>query len=286
MSRNRNWLFTLNNPENALTLNQFTDGTYLTYQLEQGEHGTLHYQGYVEFSKAKPLACLRGMLAGGHFEIRRGTQQQAIDYCNKLATRVAEPYHEGIPKRQGARNDLDEIRDRIRSGVSNIDIADEYFGQWVRYHRAFAVYRSLKQPNRTWKTEIFLCYGPPGTGKSRFALEDSPAETQYWKQRSPWWCNYQGEENVVIDDYYGWLPWDVLLRIMDRYPLLVETKGGQVNFTAKKIYITSNTKPNQWYRESPNLTALTRRVEHFIYFKDKDTKMDFPNWEMFNKATA
>ena len=286
MQRHRNWVFTLNNPENALSLEQFTGGTYLTYQLEQGESGTIHYQGYVEFGEKKSLGNLRSMLPGAHFEARRGTQAEAIAYCKKTETRLGEPYEEGQPKEQGKRSDLEEIRLRITEGATNESIADNYFGQWCRYHRSFNIYRNLKQPPRTWKSEIFLCYGPPGTGKSRYALESSPPETQYWKQRSNWWDLYENHANVIIDDYYGWLPWDVLLRILDRYPLLVETKGGQVNFTARKIYITTNSKPETWYKESPNFKALTRRIEHFIWFKDTNTKMDFPNWEIFNKATS
>ncbi|MDD1463547.1 hypothetical protein MEO39_26550 [Dolichospermum sp. ST_sed2] len=286
MSRNRNWCFTLNNPTNAPTREQFTGANYIVYQLEQGDNGNIHYQGYVEFEEKKSLDSLRRMLAGAHFEIRRGSQQDAINYCKKQDTRLAEPYEDGIPKQQGKRSDLDEIRNAIIKGESNESIADNYFGQWVRYHRSFTTYRNLKQPPRTWKTEVYMCYGPPGTGKSKYALESSEPTTQYWKQRSQWWDLYENQVNVILDDYYGWLPWDVLLRILDRYPLLVETKGGQVNFTAKKIFITTNSKPDTWYKDSPNFKALTRRIEHWIWFKNENTVVDFPNWELFNKATA
>lgn len=113
-------------------------------------------------------------------------------------------------------------------------------------------------------------------------MDFSAPDTQYWKQRSQWWDGYEGQPVVVLDDYYAWLPWDTLLRICDRYPLLVETKGGQANFVPKTVIITSNTMPHMWYKEhAPNWKALERRVTKWIYFYAVDKKMEFPCYDMF-----
>lgn len=85
----------------------------------------------------------------------------------------------------------------------------------------------------------------------------------YWKQRSNWWDGYANHEHVVIDEFYGWLPFDLLLRLCDRYPLLVETKGGQVQFSANTIVITTNKRPTEWYTNMYT-PALIRRVDHWI----------------------
>ena len=61
--------------------------------------------------------------------------------------------------------------------------------------------------------------------------------------------NYAHQDAVCLDEFYGWLQWDVLLRLADRYPLLVETKGGQIQFSSKKLIFTSNTEPTKWYKE-------------------------------------
>ena len=47
---------------------------------------------------------------------------------------------------------------------------------------------------------------------------------------SKWWDNYAQEDVVIIDESYGWLPYCEMLRLLDRYPCQVETKGGSVNF--------------------------------------------------------
>ena len=38
------------------------------------------------------------------------------------------------------------------------------------------------------------------------------------------------------DDFYGWIKFDEMLRLLDRYPLLVETKGGTTHFTSRFMY--------------------------------------------------
>lgn len=238
---------------------------YLLFQLERGESGTPHFQGYLELKSRKTIRQTKTLLNLDrvHLEVRRGSQEEATTYCKKEDGRLEGPWEFGTPSSGGGeRSDLDTIRHRIREGWTERRIADEFFSQWCHYGNAFRRYRSLCLSARDYKTEITVIVGPPGTGKSRFAMDNYPAA--YWKQRSIWWDNYDGQENVVIDDFYGWLPYDNLLRICDRYPLLCEIKGGQVNFLAKRICITSNNTPAQWYKNVV-LAAFIRRVEIWIY---------------------
>lgn len=64
-------------------------------QLEQAPGtGMLHLQGYVEFQNARRLSTVRYWVAaygmqGAHLEPRKGTPQQAWDYCKKDESRVA-----------------------------------------------------------------------------------------------------------------------------------------------------------------------------------------------------
>lgn len=65
---------------------------------------------------------------------------------------------------------------------------------------------------------------------------------------------------VVIDEFYGWIARDLMCRICDRYPLNIETKGGSVSFLAKKIIITSNVHPKDWWPKV-GLGAMERRLK-------------------------
>lgn len=38
-----------------------------------------------------------------------------------------------------------------------------------------------------------------------------------------------------------------MLKMLDKYPIMVDIKGGRVPFLFSKIYITSNVDPKDWY---------------------------------------
>lgn len=195
--RNAYWVFTFN--LSRYTLDEFLEGglpdfelfadsvQYAIYQLEIGEEGNVHYQGYVELKvgHSKTLKGMRKLLPGAHLEIRRGTQAEAIAYCSKEDSRIEGPFTYGTPRPgQGSRSDLLAVKALLDLDTNDKQIADEHFGSWVRYHKSFDEYRALSKPpvdttpyslaDFNWPPlsldrSCFL-YGPPGTGKTSFAL--------------------------------------------------------------------------------------------------------------------
>uniref|UniRef100_A0A8A4XAV2 Replication-associated protein n=1 Tax=Grus japonensis Circoviridae sp. TaxID=2815001 RepID=A0A8A4XAV2_9CIRC len=171
---------------------------------------------------------------------------------------------------QGRRSDLETIRLKLVERTGLKEIADDHFGDFIRYHRGFREYKILcGMSQRTWKTEVVVLTGRTGIGKSRYCQENYP--NAFWKRKGEWWDGYDGHENVIIDEFYGWLPIDTMLRIMDRYPLMVDTKGSAVNFEAKVICITSNTPWEQWYewKHQDVKDAFQRRIDKFIDLNSK-----------------
>ena len=102
----RNWLFTINNPTEEDDPKEWPT-QYVTYQLEKGDEGTPHYQGYVEMSSVCRLAAMKKLNPRAHWEPRFGTQDEAIAYCTKEDTRVDGPWEQGEKKQQGKRSDLE-----------------------------------------------------------------------------------------------------------------------------------------------------------------------------------
>jgi len=107
MSRARNYMFTINFGDAQVTEllpEEFPEWmTFVVWQLECGEEGTMHYQGYVECSGKRSFAAIQSVpgFEGCHLEVRRGTQGQAIAYCEKNDdTRVDGPWRHGEPKQQ------------------------------------------------------------------------------------------------------------------------------------------------------------------------------------------
>lgn len=298
--RSRNWCFTINNPISyPPDFSQWSEKIkILVCQLEMGEEETPHIQGYLEMKNALTMKALKKHMPTAHLEARIGTKKQAIEYCVKDSTRTGPPFTIGI---SGSLNEYiaslksttgttsKERLQAIGKGLKEKSLTIEEicindFDLWCRHFRAFEKYMTIITPPRNHEVETTVYYGPTGTGKSRRALELYPEA--YWKQRSIWWDGYNGQETVILDEYYGWLPFDLLLRLCDRYPLLVETKGGQVQFLAKRIIFTSNTLPRQWYKNDKiYFESFERRVKEWVYFGPMGM-WGFSQYENMAKASS
>ena len=260
--QNVNWIFTINNPSSNDLPRAWPGVKWCCWQLEAGENGTPHLQGYVVLEKKKRLGGMKKLDKTAHWEVRKGTHEQAKAYCSKEETRVDGPWEFGVDKQPGQRTDLEEIGQLIKSGRTPRSFGVTHPSQYMRYYRGMhALALALSKP-RKFKTQVTVIYGETGVGKSRWASETYP--DAYWKPpNSKWWDNYAQEDVVIIDEFYGWLPYCEMLRLLDRYPCQVETKGGSVNFAPKEIIILSNKPPEEWYDHAKcPWEPLERRIEN------------------------
>lgn len=298
MSSN-NWVFTLNNPRYTnwllspdnpeLWFQSPEHGIrYIIWQHEIGANGTRHLQGYLILDKKQRLSWLKNNISNStHWEIRRGTHAQAKTYVQKDETRAdQESTPDGLTDdawanilrlqtefgdepAQGKRSDLIAYKAALDEGLCERDIAedDELFPTWAKYYRAGERYKRLRgEHQRDWETTCTVYWGPPGVGKSRRARHEG-GTTAFWLARpnngSVWWDGYDGQECVILDDFEGWLARNFVQRLIDRYPLNVETKGGSTPFVARHIIITSNQHPSIWWRMG--LGPVERRLTTVIH---------------------
>lgn len=265
-SRGVNWVFTLNNPAGDRVPDNWSDHLrYAVWQVEIGKEGTRHLQGYIQTRERVRLPWLKRTLSGeAHWEPRRGSHEQAKDYCTKEESRVAGPFEYGEASGQGQRKDLEEFRAAIKAGETDQQLAESNYAVWCNNYRAFREYRRLITPSRSWKPSIVVIYGPTGTGKTSAVARLYP--DAYFKPRNQFWDGYCGQDVVIIDEFYGWLPYDLMLRVCDRYPLLVDIKHGVAQFVPKKIIILSNKLPAEWYDPSRcSYAPLARRIDAILY---------------------
>ena len=110
---------------------------YLVYQLEMGESGTPHFQGYIQMNKPVRFTHFHPMLERAHFEVSKGTPEQATAYCTKEDTRLEGPWVFGEIQGQGKRNDIISLRNAIRDGKRGRDLFDDdsVVGPAVKYAR-------------------------------------------------------------------------------------------------------------------------------------------------------
>lgn len=271
MSQFRAACFTINNPtteELSLLDDQLRLLKYAVYQLERGENGTLHVQGYGVARKPKRLGGWKAVVGTrAHIESARGNAEQNRLYCTK-EPRESGPFEFGTFPTPGLRTDIAGAVATVQEGASIAQIIEKHPEEFVKYHKGLLAVRLHSQPRRNWKTEVFWFYGPTGTGKSREANERYP-DAYYKMPSNKWWDGYDGEDTVIVDDYRrDMCTFSELLRLFDRYPVCVETKGGSQQFLARTIVITTPKSPRDTWegRAEEDIQQLLRRIEYVRHF--------------------
>ncbi|AXH77239.1 MAG: putative viral replication protein [Circoviridae sp.] len=268
MSNAKNWTITLNNYTNEdvaklLQLQERDEVRYLCYGFE-GAQSTPHIQGFISFNGRKRLPFVKELVGTrGHYEIARGTPAQNRAYCSKEGGEFFE-YGE-LPNGQGSRTDLAELQQCVESGASSKEIAQSFFSQFIRYHRGIEKAIHYRCEPREWKTEVRVYWGLTGTGKTSRVFTECGDDAPYPHPGGGWFDGYHGQRNALFDDFGGSeFKLSYLLKLLDRYPMLVPVKGGFVQWVPRVIYITSNKSPDEWYAnaDSRHVDALTRRIEH------------------------
>ncbi len=202
-----------------------------------------------------------------HWEISRGSVEQNIEYCTKEDSRIDGPWQIGTRPKPGKRSDLLQVQMLIDQGGGLRQVAQDHFCVFVRNERGIRSYMNMFQPRRSWMTELYVYYGPTGTGKTRLVFSLERAENLWVSGNDlKWFDGYDGHEAAVFDDFRGdmcRLRW--LLRLLDRYPIRVQIKGGHVQWVPKRIYITSAKSPTDAYAtEEEKIDQLTRRITRVI----------------------
>lgn len=154
---------------------------------------------------------------------------------------------------------------------------------FIKYHNGIAKMISTISNSRDWVTEVYWLWGPTGSGKTRWVHETCDRQDLYVKDgTNKWFCGYTGQRNVLFDDFRPSteIPFSRLLRLLDRYSMMVETKGGTVNFNPHRIFITTPKIPAETFQhldwiKDEDIRQLTRRITKVIEFSEAMRMMPF-----------
>lgn len=272
MKQLRNFVFTCNNYtdlhiDKIKSLPDALECNYYIYGKEVSESGTPHLQGYVELHSRILFTKLTKYLDGFHIEARKGTAQQAIQYCSKDGD--VEVY--GTPKSPGTRTDINTLKQmlladaRIQTILDSEELTLNF--QSLRFAEHLIGY--YDKP-RDYKPTVTWIYGASGTGKTRRAVESLP--NAYFKSNGSgkWWPGYDGQEDIIIDDCESYhYPAKYILGLIDRFPFTIEMKGSSRQFRGRNIIITSLAAPDIEYPGSPGFTKqFIRRIDNLIELKE------------------
>ncbi len=225
----------------------------------------LHVQGAIIFQSARTMAAVKTTLGDPevHLERMNGTPQQSLVYCTK---EDSDAFTAGVIPAQGARTDIQLLKQSLDSGMQTTLIWESHFPVMLKYHSAVAKYHLIRSSPRdpSIPPMISLWIGPSRTGKSSSCPTPPDA---YWHPGGSWWDGYSGEKVVVFDEFYGQLPYHTMLRILDRHPLTVESKGSSQQLQASQFWFTSNTPYKDWWKPAQEKgldnTSFLCRIEEF-----------------------
>lgn len=259
-------------------LKKHEDVSYCVLQLEKGDNGTPHFQGYIEFDKQKTLFAIKKMEPRAHWEARQGPREKAREYCMKEESRTSGPWELGDwkTKGQGKRTDLRLACELVKDHGLHA-LAETNPSCFVRYSRGFEKLEFELRGKRANPPKVILHYGPTGTFKTGLVLHRH--EDVYKKPAgTKWFDGYRGQKILLLDDFAGassGFRLDYTLQLLDRYDIDVEMKGAHVRLLAETIYVTTNIHPANWFNyetRGGQYKALARRFHEVIYFEAFDLR--------------
>jgi len=274
MSKSREFCFTINNytdEEWQCFQKLQKNDVYFVVGKEIGKKGTPHLQGYIYFKNPRTIKGLKRekRFLRAHLEVTKGEIDEAADYCLKELGEIVEL---GERPKQGKRTDLESAYEAIRGGMSVDDLAWENPSVYGIAHKALGKLEDirLRKNLRTEMTQGEWIYGATGVGKSEYAFANPCYVYPY---DNGWWDGYAQQDIVVIDEFRGQLPFNELLRMVDKHPnYFVRRRCREpMPFVSKKVIITSSMPPWEVFKkldESDSLHQLYRRFK--IYKIDKN----------------
>lgn len=223
--------------------------------------GKFHRQGYVYWNNARAFSSVRKKIPGAHIEAAKGSASENRTYCTKekLLLEI------GTLPSQGNRSDLKEASKALATTKIR-DFALNEPEMYCRYRNGLkdirAFHLAQKFDTEVRDVKVIALLGPAGAGKTRAVYDTFGFDNVYTVSQpneTLWFDHYDGEEVLLLDDFYGGIKYGFFLQLLDIYPLRLPTKGGHTYAGWNKIVITSNKGPHQWY--NVGLTpALERRI--------------------------
>jgi len=222
--------------------------------------------------------------ARAHIEVMRGTPDDSFTYCTKEDPNAFE--WGTRPKSGGKTKELDKAVTEVEAGktLREMALSGEHGKALVLFSRGLISYRVLRSPLRSPEQVpivLWLC-GSTGTGKTSFGFKLGTnlfGSNGVWMSNTPdlkWFDGYDGHGCAIFDDFRSkGVSFSYLLRITDRYPLLVPIKGGFVNWAPPLIIFTTPLPIEDTFSERAthrpeDIRQLLRRVTYSYHLPNDE----------------
>jgi hypothetical protein len=308
--RSRKWLLTINNPVDygmthdniKVLLSKIKNIGYWCMSDEIGENRTYHTHLFLYRDDALRFSQIKKLFPSAHIDYCRGTTQDNRDYIRKEGkykgtikeeTNLKNTFEESgtcPEEKQGARNDLSELYDMIKSGLSDYEILEEnpnYMKRLETIERTRATVRFYEFENKLRKDlQVVYRYGASGVGKTRSIYEQHGFDKVYriTDLKHPF-DYYTGQDIVVFEEFYSsqWRLSEMLL-LLDIYPCQLRSRYNNKWACYTKVYINSNIPLDKQYSEmqkdnKDGWLAFLRRIHCVQVFDENGHIVDYTNMD-------
>lgn len=294
-SQSRKWQITINNPADKgfdhAKIKEVIEGLTPDYWCmcdEIGEKGTYHTHVYFCRTGSYRFSTVKNAFPGAHIEMAKGTNQVNREYIRKegkwekskkAETNLPDTFEESgeVPmERQGARNDLADLYDMIKIGMTNAEILEDspqYMLNMDKVDRARQILRENEYKNKWRKLETVYVFGATGTGKTRGVMETYGYSNVYRVMNYDHhpWDGYDGQDVVIFEEFRSSFKIQDMLNYLDGYPLSLPCRYANKVACFTKCFIITNISLEEQFvqvqREHPETwKAFLRRVHSVKHY--------------------
>ena len=290
--RLRDYCVTLNNYTNediTRYINQAHNGgfRYLILAKEVGSNGTPHLQGFFCLKDAKTISALQKTFKtrAGHLEARKGTFQQARDYCLKgnqpkdewETQKTKGPNygkdvdivieHGTLPMDQQQKGELGKQAATERWELAKKGRFEELPPEQIKTYEYIRNKELAKEvTSRPHLTNIWVV-GDSGVGKSRYINENFNVYDKDVDHQ--WWDGYEQGQAVLFDDVDD-KALDIkgfkraFKRWTDHYPFTASVKGSMMKIRPPICFVTSQYSIYEVAAKDPKTYEAWKRRFHEI----------------------
>lgn len=273
--RSKAWCFTYNNyTDQDYERICAIDCDYLIVGKEVAPAtGTRHLQGYIKFYNARYFTATKTLLGEGvHLEAAKGTPEENKAYCSKSG----DFFEKGDLPRKGRRCDLERIAQLVKEDKME-KIVTDYPKEIILHDKGLRALKYRYDLSTIWSEipnkQVIWIWGPTGTGKTTKAREMTQGKQRYIKPggTGKWFDGYGGEETVVLEELRpSDIPDSLLLQILDKWTVQVETKGGMTVWKAATVIVTTPLSPEDfWFGKAEDIRQLKRRITEEIHLTER-----------------
>ncbi|WP_409483902.1 hypothetical protein [Arsenicicoccus dermatophilus] len=262
-------------------------------QLEKGNTTNyLHWQIYIEHSAPIRFSTLKKKFPSGHFETRKGTRQEAYDYCTKSDTFQGVSISNGtIDVEVGEENSQVTEGERLRAlmleeglTLHELILTEPRIGPHLKFLTQLEQHigeekfgQSLRDVSVTW------LFGDAGVGKSSSIYAEHGFKDVYSVSTySNPWDSYRWQSILLLDEFVGQFDVPFTLKLWDRYPLLLPARYADKWAAYGQVIVVSNSSFHDIYghleKDDPaRWRALCRRIASYRYMDEERRIHDLPN---------